>query len=124
MSSNYRIGAGLGLTYGDLALIEPQPRSESRVQHIERKSAASGDLYLRGQFIVLQWSVLNGFEEYQLLLDQFDLEDFTSRSITGWFPDHEGIYRLYQGVAYRPENPRNNYFPRDAALTCSRLELI
>lgn len=123
MQSDYRISAGHGVAYASLVLIDPQPRSESRVEAAQREYGVDASMYEAGLHIVLQYSALD-IEDYAALLEQFGLNSFVTRPITGWYPDHAGIYRRYDGIAYRPPNPKREWWLKDIRLTVSRLELI
>lgn len=109
----------------DLDVIVPQPRTDSTVQAVQRSHSVSGVVHEQGLWIPLSWNSLGTVAIYQTLLAQLGLTSALQAEGTWYLPDHEYVWRRYNGLAIRPAQGedirRTDYFIRDVTIRVIRL---
>lgn len=112
--SDYRVATGWNVALGSLARVVPQGRSPG-IQVTRRNHLAYPAIIDEGPYIELAWNILrndNGVM-YRALLDQFGLKTAKAAQVTIYCRDDLFQYTRYNGVAIRPQQTWDNYFPRD-----------
>ena len=117
--SSYSVKTGHDAALLDLVSMTPQPRSTG-VQVARRGYAASGAVIEEGNYIILQWSVINSVTDWNTLLSQFGLGSALYAEVTVYAPNHLFSYTRYNGTAIRPQIgvdvQRTNFFIRNVCM--------
>src|SRR5690348_281709 len=117
--TNYAVGIGHDVDLGDLNDLDPQPASTG-IQVTRRNRAASGTISEDGLYLILEWTLLEDEDEYQSVLEDFDLMDNDFADVTVYARDSRWNWGSYNGTAEYPEQGRDvkwdNFFPRNLRL--------
>lgn len=117
---SYLIKTGHNEALLDLVAIDPQPASPG-VKATRRTYSADGAVHDEGLYVALEYSVIESADALDDLFAQFGLDSATTANVTIYCPNQVHQYARFNGVAVRPESPRQNFFVRDVVIVVKNL---
>lgn len=125
MTIIYLVGIGHNVALLDLDPIEPQPATVPP-RATERTYGLSGAVHDHGDYAELVWSALADAEEYQDLLEQFDLDVSLTSEVTVYMRNWQFEAGRYNATAVRPQlgadGDWSQFFPRNVVILLKNLE--
>jgi hypothetical protein len=123
--TTYKVADGWNVALISLNELTPQP-SSTGIQPTRRTHTASGDVYDDGEYVELDFDVLEDEAQYLTVLTAFGLNNALTNQVTVYVRDDTWAWVRKNGVAVRPEMGRearwNSFFPRNIEILVRDLE--
>jgi hypothetical protein len=121
----YKVADEYDVALLSLVDLDPQPMSEG-IKPTRRTHAASSDVFDDGEYVELEWNVMESVTQYQSVLTAFGLNNALTNAVTVYVRDDTWTFVRKNGVAVRPEMGKesrwSNFFPRNITILIRDLE--
>jgi len=121
----YKVADGSDVALVSLTDLDPQPMSEG-IKPTRRTHTASGAVYDDGEYVELEWNVMESVTQYQAVLTAFGLLTALTNAVTVYVRDDTWTFVRKNGVAVRPEMGKesrwSNFFARNITILIRDLE--
>lgn len=120
----YKVADGHDVALANLNDVTPQPKTHG-IQSTRRTHAADGTVYDEGQFVELEFGMIESVSDYQTMLSQFGVQTATTNEVTIYVRDETFAWVRKNGSAVRPRPGKDikwDFFPSKITLLIRDLE--
>lgn len=122
--STYRVADTHDVALVSLTVLDPQPTSQG-IRPTRRTFGADGSVYDEGEYVELEYSMVETAAAYLALLTTWGLHNALTNDVTVYVRDETFAFARMNGTAVRPEPGRDvdwrDHFPRSVTILVRNL---